>query len=372
MDNEQKPYKRYKSSRFRGRSTLDKELGRKRGKGKPSSQDAGAGGGVPQQSVQPQPQVPVVEADQWRERGSFPWGKVLLYGLLFTLLAVAVFGGISFWRVDRAVRASNDRVPADAMAQLESSSGLSASPVNILFIGSDQRPGESARADTLLLMRVDHRDKVISQLSIPRDTLADIPGYGEGKINSAYSYGGPALQIQAVEELTGLPVHHYVEIDFNGFPAIVDSLGGVDIDVPAPIDSLYPEGVEWTEVHFDEGPQHMDGEEALVYVRVRYSDNDFQRMARQQQFMEALQKSMSSPVNLARLPLTSPGMIDNLTTDLSTTELMRLAWVKYRTSPENNRKFVLAGYGQDIGGVSYVVLDEVESQAMIQEFLAGG
>lgn len=296
---------------------------------------------------------------------------MVLYGLLILLVAVIAFAGISYWRVDRAVRESNARVPADAMGQLASSSGLSSSPVNILFMGSDQRPGESARADTLLIMRVDPGDKVISQLSIPRDTLADIPGYGEGKINSAYSYGGPALQIQAIEELTGLPIHHYVELNFNGFPAIVDSLGGVDIDVPEAIDSLYPDGLAWTEVHFDPGPQHMDGATALIYVRVRYSDNDFQRMARQQQFMEALQKSMASRSNLARMPLQAPTIIDNITTDMSTHELMRLAWTKFRTPAASNHKFVLAGAGQDIGGISYVVLDEAESQATIQEFLGG-
>lgn len=307
----------------------------------------------------------------YRPRRRIGWGKAFIYGILIVLLLALAFAGISYWRVDRAVRASNARVPAEAAAVLEPSSGLSQSPVNILFMGSDQRPGESARADTLLLMRVDPGEKSISQLSIPRDTLADIPDYGEGKINSAYSYGGPALQIRAIEELTGLPIHHYVEIDFDGFPAIVDSLGGVDIDVPEPIDSLYPSGLEWTEVHFDAGPQHMDGEEALVFVRVRYSDNDFQRMGRQQLFMEALQKSMASPASLARMPVTAPTIIDNITTDMSTPELMRLGWTKFRTPPESNQKYVLAGSGQDIGGVSYVVLDEAASQAIIQQFLDG-
>ncbi|RJQ44236.1 MAG: LytR family transcriptional regulator [Gaiellales bacterium] len=357
---------------MRSRKTLDKELkrGRKRGEGTVPVRQEEDWQSWPETERTPDAAAPRPGGGQER-RPVKPvrWGRVVLYGLVVALVAILALAGISYWRVDRAVRESNDRVPDDAMAALDSSFGLSSSPVNILFIGSDQRPGESARADTLLMMRVDAGDKVISQLSIPRDTLADIPGYGEGKINSAYSYGGPALQIEAVEDLTGLPVHHYVEIDFDGFPAIVDSLGGVDIDVPAPIDSQYPQGVEWTEVHFDAGPQHMDGETALIYVRVRYSDNDFQRMARQQQFMEALQKSMASPANLARMPITAPTMIDSITTDMTTPELMRLAWVKFRTPPENNRKFVLAGYGQDIGGISYVVLDEGESQAMIQEFL---
>lgn len=284
-----------------------------------------------------------------------------------------VSAAVSYWRLDRAVRASNARVPVDARQALKDASGnILSAPVNILFLGSDQRPGETARADTILLMRFDRNNKAISQLSIPRDTLADIPGYGEEKINSAYAYGGPALQIRAVEALTGVPVHHYVELDFSGFPAIVDSLGGVDMEVPKAIDSQYPQGLGWTQVHFDAGPQHMDGNRALTYVRVRYSDDDFQRMGRQQQFVQALQRRLTSPANIIKMPLLAPGMVENMTTDLSTNELLMLSWIKLRTPAEKNRKFVLVGDSANISGGSYVILDESDSQAVIRDFLSGG
>lgn len=299
-----------------------------------------------------------------RRRGG--WGKRIGITLLVLLALLLVVLAISYWRLDRAVRASNAKVPADARQSLKVSSG---GPMNILFMGSDQRPGESARADTLLIIRVDGDSKTISQLSIPRDTLADIPGYGEGKINSAYAYGGPALQIKAVQELTGIPIHHYVELNFSGFPPIVDSLGGVDIDVLKTIDSQYPQGLDWTQVHFDPGPQHMDGERALIYVRVRYSDDDFQRMARQQQFMEALQKKMTSPFNILKMPLVAPVIVNNIITDMSTNDLLRLGWIKFRTPAERNHKFVLQGTPSNIGGGSYVVLDEAANQQLIRDFL---
>ncbi len=365
-----KPYRRYRSSRVRSRFRRDIKLHGDAGGGAPRGQPSGGPEPVRPPGAPPQPPAapPRPAGDTESTAGS--WWKRIGAALLVILLVLLVFAGVSYWRVDRAVRASNARVPADVEAALARSPGaMTSNAVNILFIGSDQRPGEPARADTLLLMRVDAANRSISQLSIPRDTLADIPGYGEGKINSAYAYGGPALQIEAVQELTGLPVHHYVELDFDGFPEIVDSLGGVDIDVPKVIDSQYPEGVQWTDVHFDAGPQHMDGETALVYVRVRYSDDDFQRMGRQQQFMEALQKRMTSPFNMMKMPLVAPEIIGNMTTDLSTNELIRLAWVKYRTPAGNSRKLTLAGYGSYIGGVSYVVLDEQENQAIISEFL---
>ena len=365
MDNEQKPeqkpYTRYKSSRLRSKKPLKPASRRREKETRPDS-----GGGWP-----PQDRLESGPGDAVAPGGKRRW-KWLGY-LLLILFVIAILGaGISYWRLDRAVGASNAKVPADVRQALNDvPGGLGSAPVNILFLGSDQRPGENARSDTILLMRVDGQKKTISQLSIPRDTLVDIPGYGQDKINAAYAYGGPALTIKTVESLTGLPIHHYVELNFSGFPSIVDSLGGVDIDIPKTIDSQYPQGLAWTQVHFDAGPQHMSGDRALVYVRVRYSDDDFQRMGRQQQFMEALQKKMSSPFNLVKMPLLAPGIIDNVTTDLSTNDLLRLGWIKFRTPADKNRKFVLAGSGEDIGGVSYVVLDEDASRTTIRDFLSG-
>ncbi len=353
-----KPYTRYRSSRIRSRLGRQPRLGRdERGGGRRAR--------PPVEETCPAPVQPVRPEKPRRRR----WGRGIGLALLSLLLLLLLAAGVSYWLLDRAVRESNSRVPADVPPALTAAGSISSQPVNILFMGSDQRPGEPARADTLMLMRVDRQAGTISQLSIPRDTLADIPGYGEGKINSAYAYGGPALQIEAVQQLTGLPVHHYVELDFDGFPAIVDSLGGVDIDVPKTIDSQYPEGVQWTQVHFDAGPQHMDGERALTYVRVRYSDDDFQRMGRQQQFMQALTQKLTSPVNLLKMPAIGPRIMDNMTTDISTNDLIRLAWAKFRTPEERSRSYTLAGYGQYIGGVSYVVLDEEASRQVIRQFL---
>lgn len=378
MEDKQKPYTKYKSSRLGSRGKPIKGKGPGRPEGGPAGADVpggpagtggagpgGPGGRVPSDGLAPPASAPAA-AREPRSRG-----KIILWTVLIFLLVLLIAALVSYIRLDLAVRASNGRVPDDVEPVLTvPASSIRSGPVNILFLGSDQRPDEPARADTILLMRVNGKKKSIAQLSIPRDTLVDIPGYGEGKINSAYAYGGPALMIETVEQFTGVPINHYVEINFDGFPEIVDAVGGVDINVPTAIDSQYPVGYDWTDVHFDAGPQHMDGDRALVYVRVRYSDDDFQRMARQQQFMEALQKRFTSPLNALRLPLTAPGMIGAITTDLSTSDLLSLGWVKVRTSPQNSRKFVLAGSGADIGGVSYVVVDDSGAQAQIQDFLA--
>ncbi len=361
----QKPYTRYKSSRLRSKKPLRSGPGRGQAESPDQLEEPGdaPGSGEP-----PSGRPPALASGK---RGRWSWGKGIGYTLLFLLIAILVLAGISYWRLDRAVKASNDKVPADMLLALKKPPGdISSTPVNILFLGSDQRPGENARADTIMLMRVNGQKKTISQLSIPRDTFVDIPGYGEDKINAAYAWGGPALMAKTVEGLTGLPIHHYVELDFSGFPAIVDTLGGVDIDVPKSIDSQYPQGLDWTQVHFNAGPQHMSGERALIYVRVRYSDDDFQRMGRQQQFVEALQKKAGNPFNLARMPLMAPDIVANMTTDISTNDLLRLGWIKSRTTVGNNRKFVMVGTGQDINGISYVVLDEDANQTLIRDFLS--
>lgn len=366
MENGQKPYTRYKSSRVRSRGKPLKGQSPEA----PPQEPLGTGG-PPNQGGPAGPDGPLVPGGIGAPGEPRRRGKAIIWTVLILILVLLVAAVVSYWRLDRAVRASNARVPADVRASLTEPAGsMRSGPVNILFMGSDKRPDEPARADTILLMRVNGQKKSISQLSIPRDTLVDIPGYGEEKINSAYAYGGPALMIQTVEQFTGVPINHYVQLDFDGFPEIVDAVGGVEINVPKTIDSQYPVEYDWTDVHFDAGPQHMDGNRALVYVRVRYSDDDFQRMGRQQQFMESLQKRFTSPMNMMRLPLTAPGMIGALTTDLSTNELMSLGWVKFRTSSQNNRKFVLEGTGQDIGGVSYVVVDESGAQAQIRDFLS--
>jgi LCP family protein required for cell wall assembly len=353
-----KPYTKYTSSRLRpkkGRPLRDSS--EPVPEFRPGSPGRGTGGSGGAGAAPP------------GKRRRWGWGKRIGVTLLMLLLLLLVAAGISYWRINRAVGDSNAKVPADVRQVLKPATG---GPENILFMGSDKRPGESARADTLLVVRVDRGRKAISQLSIPRDTLVDLPGYGQSKINAGYSYGGPALEIKAVEQLTGLPINHYVELQFDGFPAIVNALGGVDINVPNTIDSQYPQGLKWTQVHFDAGPQHMDGDRALIYVRVRYSDDDFHRMARQQQFMQALQQKMSSPMNAVKMPLIAPDIIGNLVTDMSTNDLLRLAWTKFRTPSDRNQKFVLTGAPEYIGGVDYVVLDKSASQKTINDFLAAG
>ena len=166
-------------------------------------------------------------------------------------------------------------------------------PENILILGSDQRaslPGDPGRSDTTMLLRLDPDRNAIALMSIPRDLKTEIPGYGTGKFNEAYTYGGPKLTLKTVKDLTGLPINHVVNIDFLGFVRAVYAIGCVYVDV----DRRYfhsnaglPAAEQYAEINVLPGYQLMCGKKALQYVRYRHTDTDLVRAARQQDFISA-------------------------------------------------------------------------------------
>jgi LCP family protein required for cell wall assembly len=182
-------------------------------------------------------------------------------------------------------------------------------PFNVLLVGVDKRPDleEGVRGDTLILVHVEPGGKWAGMLSIPRDTMVEVPHLGLQKINTAYSYGymnaaalygsgtdpaaaGGALVAQTVEQFLNLRVDYIAQVDFHGFELIIDTLGGVLLDVPRPlIDGSYPTedyGVE--RIYIPAGLQILDGRTALRYARSRHSGSDFDRSARQQQVLRAM------------------------------------------------------------------------------------
>jgi LCP family protein required for cell wall assembly len=182
-------------------------------------------------------------------------------------------------------------------------------PFNVLLVGVDKRasPEEGVRSDTLIVVHVNPEARTASMLSIPRDTVVNIPNAGLAKINYAFSFGytnaealygvgtdpdaaGGAVAAESVERLLGVTVDYIAQVDFRSFERLVDSVGGVVVDVPAPLlDAEYPTenyGVE--RIYIPQGLQVMDGRTALVYARTRHASSDFDRGKRQQQVLRAL------------------------------------------------------------------------------------
>lgn len=164
-------------------------------------------------------------------------------------------------------------------------------PQNILILGSDKRPdlkGDPGRSDTTMLLRVDPKEDAIALLSLPRDLKVNIPGYGIGKLNDAYAVGGPKKTLEVVNQLTGVQIHHVVNVDFAGFEQAINAIDCVYVDVDRRYfnsnEVLAPDQL-YAEIDIKSGYQMLCGERALQYVRYRHTDNDIVRSARQQDFL---------------------------------------------------------------------------------------
>ena len=135
---------------------------------------------------------------------------------------------------------------------------------NILVLGVDRRTGDTGRSDTLFVTMLDTSRNQAALLSIPRDTLVPIPGYGWDKVNHAYAYGGQELSRKTLENFLGIRISNYVLVDFQGFIKLVDAIGGVDIDVEKPMQYTDPyDGEKGLVISLQPGKQHMDGTTAI-------------------------------------------------------------------------------------------------------------
>jgi polyisoprenyl-teichoic acid--peptidoglycan teichoic acid transferase len=224
-----------------------------------------------------------------------------------------------------------------------------------VLLGSDARAEEVSRADTIMLAKANG-----GLLAVPRDTLAEIPGLGEDKVNAAFANGGPELTVETLENLTGLPVENYVVLDFGGTREIVDALGGITVNVEEPIET--EQDGEFFSI--PAGPQRLTGAQALAYVRYRGGPTaDIGRIGRQQRFLQALAGEAASPENLPRLPEMARAVWRNVETNMSPFEAARFA-VRFGLSGGTNAE-IYPGTPQYINGVSYWVPDAAAGRRVV-------
>lgn len=228
--------------------------------------------------------------------------------------------------------------------------------VTVLILGSDRRPGETSpsRTDTIMLANIDPLRQRIALLSLPRDMIVEIPGYGYGRINSAYVYGnmntdpatGMALARTTISRLIDTPIDYAVLVDFEGFIGLIDAIGGIDIDVPEPLyDNAYPTmDYGYMEIYFEAGPQHMDGARALEYARIRHADSDFQRIRRQQSIVVQVVEQLSSKnivVALDQAVTASAALRGYVWTDMPEDRMLSLAWSLRTLKAQQIERFVV-------------------------------
>jgi len=219
--------------------------------------------------------------------------------------------------------------------------------VTILLLGSDRREGQSHwRTDTIILVSVDTRGHMAGLLSIPRDLWVYIPGRGNERFNTAdlwgemgkYPGGGPALIKKTIEYNLGLPVHYYVRVDLQGFVKIIDTLGGVTVDVDCPLSDRFPDPdspTGFTDLDLSPGIYHLDGKAALYYSRSRLSTSDYDRSRRQQKVIRGVWEQALRLDILPKIPELWQTLGDTFQTDLSLEQVLTLAYLGTQMEPQN-------------------------------------
>jgi LCP family protein required for cell wall assembly len=233
-------------------------------------------------------------------------------------------------------------LPDSATSALTSGGNMLTSTDTVLILGTDQRPrtgpgskepgsnynDAGSNSDTIMLWRIGGGTS--RRLSIPRDTVADIPGHGLGKINAGYAIGGPALAIKTVEQFTGVKINHLIVVNLAAFPQFIDAIGGVDVRtgrVCSDISGGKQNG--GFSLYLSPGTHHLNGLQALVYARTRENkcnaaDNDITRVQHQQQILNAIKAKLLSPSAFFRLPLASWDAPKVLRTDMGGFTLLSL------------------------------------------------
>lgn len=243
--------------------------------------------------------------------------------------------------------------------------------VRILLIGSDTRPHDKGRADTIIVLVLNPRLHRAALISIPRDLRVHIPGHGVDKVNHSYAYGGPELTRRTVELLLGLEIPFYVHCDFDTFVKAVDILDGVDVEVPDV--EGHGRGMNYDDnwgnlhIHLKPGWHHLNGYEAMGFVRYRHGDSDFMRTRRQQQFVRAVLEQKVKMENLPALLRAGSYVLRRLDTNVSWRDAVDLLRVAKAMTPADLMTETLPVRDTRIAGIYYAeLLEEKFHELMTQ------
>jgi LCP family protein required for cell wall assembly len=304
------------------------------------------------------------------------WVRVLKWTVLVIVVATAASVGIAFGYLQNTLaqvaKSPADRATVKAVKKELTATHTSHEPVNILVLGSDRRvglAGDKGRSDSIMLIRIDPRTKSISMLSIPRDLRVEIPGWGTDRINAAYSDGGAPLSVETFKTLTGLPVNHFIDINFIGFIDIVDYLGGVYIDA----DRQYYNNTAvtgYSSIDIPAGYQRMTGRNALSFVRYRHDQlGDWGRMQRQQLFLRELKRQALRWQNLLKLPKLIGMVTRHTVSDVSSIkQLLSLIQITLGVDTSHIYQTHLVGEPIVVGGADELQASSTEVAAVVDQF----
>jgi LCP family protein required for cell wall assembly len=275
--------------------------------------------------------------------------------------------------------------PGDVASVLDAAGNPLTSANNILVLGSDRRQKNSkephaettgpGRSDSIMLIRTGGGHA--ARLSIPRDTIVEIPGHGMQKINAAHAFGGPALSISVITHWLGIPINHVVEVNFENFPQLVDSMGGVDYTggcIVSRLDGGFSQG-GYT-LRLSPGTHHLGGKQALALARTRENlcapnQTDFQRQEHQQALFTAMKSRLTSPSSFFRLPWIAWNAPPAIISDMSGPSLLGLFGSLAVGGTPPIRVIKPSGTLNVPGVGEGLTISESEKRAAVARFLAG-
>ena len=328
------------------------------------------------------PPAPPVRSHKWLKR-------ILVTALV--LANLVVFGGYFALRFYAGKIDDELRKDSEVVAALSQRPASHQDPLNFLLIGSDSRENlppdlegsfgafDGARADVIMIVQLLPDDGLMRVLSLPRDLRVEIDGHGTNKINAAYAFGGGSLTVQTVTEYTGIPIHHYAEVDFYGFASLVEALGGVTLDFPFPARDVK------SGLAVQAGRQRLNGAMALAYARSRtyqqlqngswisVDANDIGRTQRQQQLILAIITEAKHPSAITEAGTLIEALGTFLTVDaaLDQDSLIDLVWSMRSLNAADIESVTLPSVTHTIDGSSYQLPEEPAAGAVLAAFLSG-
>ena len=308
------------------------------------------------------------------------WKRVLLL-MLVVIAATAGYYGYSFYQFAQNIQEPNVITPppldggaATKAAEIPQWDGKER--VNILLMGVDRRGMKNnglPRSDSMMLVSVDPLTKRYDLFSILRDTYVDIPGNGSSRINSAIVDGGPELAMKTVSQFTGLPVDRYVITDFEGFKALIDAVGGVELDVEKNMYYHDPTDKGVYDINLKKGLQQLDGNKALQYARFRHdATSDYTRTERQRKLLAAIANQMKNGTTLIQLPSILKEVTPYVQTNISSMDMLKLSALGLNLNTQSPGNYQLPPMGmfrESHKAGSVLVPDVDQVQSFIQEKL---
>src|SRR3954452_25504925 len=340
------------------------------------------------------PGAPPAPGAPGRRRLRLPWpgrprapkvGRAITAGWVIKRLLVLAVGWVLLSLLLFLVSAQIQQGDLSGKVSLGGAGYPLTSPNTVLVLGSDQRtkgskePGAAtsgpSRSDSIMLMRVGGGKN--ARLSIPRDTIVDIPGHGRDKINAAYAYGGPGLAVQTIENYLGIKVNHLIEVNFENSPDLIDAMGGITYEggcVVSRINGGFKNG-GYT-LRLKKGKTHIDGKRALSLARTRHNDcnqaeSDLTRARRQQKILSAMKSRLLSPFAFPRLPFIAWNAPKALRSDMSGPTLLGLFGALATSGSPPTRILKPDGAETSPGGGAGLHASDAEKQRDVARFLKG-